>query len=99
MFFLSSACKDEAIISKDLNGVITSWNRGAERLYGYTAEQIIGRPISLLLPPEQPDELPGILERLKRGEAGVRIARERFDYDVLARQLRERLAALGTAPA
>jgi PAS domain S-box-containing protein len=59
---------DDAIISKDLDGTIRSWNREAERLYGYAAEEVIGKPVSLLLPPDQPDELPGIMERLKRGE-------------------------------
>jgi PAS domain S-box-containing protein len=59
---------EDAIISKDLKGTIKSWNRGAERLYGYTAEEVVGRPLALLVPPDHPDELPGILERLKRGE-------------------------------
>jgi PAS domain S-box-containing protein len=59
---------DDAIIGKDLDGVITSWNRGAERLYGYAADEVVGRPVSLLLPPERPDEFPGIMERLQRGE-------------------------------
>ncbi len=59
---------DDAIISKDLHGVVTSWNRGAERLYGYTAAEMVGRPVSLLIPPDQVNELPGIMERLRRGE-------------------------------
>jgi PAS domain S-box-containing protein len=59
---------DDAIIGKTLDGIITSWNRGAERLYGYTAAEIIGKPISLLIPPDLRNELPDILERLKRGE-------------------------------
>lgn len=59
---------DDAILSKTLDGIITSWNRAAERLYGYTAAEAIGRPVSLIIPPEQPDELPAILERLRRGE-------------------------------
>ena len=59
---------DDAIIGKDTNGVIVAWNKGAERLYGYTCEEIIGRSISALLPQDEPDDLPEIMERLKRGE-------------------------------
>jgi PAS domain S-box-containing protein len=59
---------DDAIIGKDLDGIIRSWNRGAERLYGYRAEEVIGKPISFLIPPDHPNELPAILERLKHGE-------------------------------
>ncbi len=59
---------DDAIISKNLDGIITSWNKGAERLYGYTAEEIVGKPLSLLVPPDHPDELPEIMERIRRGE-------------------------------
>ena len=59
---------DDAIISKDLNGLITSWNRGAERLFGYSAAEMIGRPISLLAAPDRAGEILAILERIKRGE-------------------------------
>jgi two-component system, cell cycle sensor histidine kinase and response regulator CckA len=59
---------DDAIISKDLNAVITSWNKGAERLFGYTAEEAVGRPVTMLIPPDRLDEEPKILEQLKRGE-------------------------------
>jgi PAS domain S-box-containing protein len=59
---------DDAIIGKTLDGVITSWNQGAERVYGYTAEEATGRHISLLLPPGREGEEPEILERLSRGE-------------------------------
>ena len=59
---------DDAIISKDLDGIITSWNQGAERIYGYTAAEVIGQPIALLIPPDLPDDLPGIMARLRRGE-------------------------------
>ena len=59
---------DDAILSKDLNGVITSWNKGAERLFGYTAEEAVGHSVTLLFPEERHDEEPAILERLKRGE-------------------------------
>jgi PAS domain S-box-containing protein len=59
---------DEAIIGQTLEGIITSWNRGAARLYGYTTAEVLGQPIALLVPPESPDELPRILGRLQRGE-------------------------------
>jgi PAS domain S-box-containing protein len=59
---------DDAIISKDLNGVITSWNRGAERLFGYTAEEAVGQPVTLLIPEERLHEEPEILAKLQKGE-------------------------------
>jgi PAS domain S-box-containing protein len=59
---------EDAIIGKDLEGTITSWNRGAEALYGYTAEEIVGRPVSVLIPPEHQNDFPSIMERLRRGE-------------------------------
>ncbi|HZR72747.1 MAG TPA: PAS domain S-box protein [Bradyrhizobium sp.] len=59
---------DDAIISKNLDGVIQTWNRGAERIFGYTAEEIVGKPVTTLMPPERYDEEPGILARLRRGE-------------------------------
>jgi PAS domain S-box-containing protein len=59
---------DDAIISKELDGVITSWNRGAQGLFGYTASEAIGQPGTILLPPERVDEEPAILERIGRGE-------------------------------
>jgi PAS domain S-box-containing protein len=59
---------DDAILSKDLNGVITSWNRGAEQLFGYTAEEAVGQPITMLIPTERRDEEPTILARIRSGE-------------------------------
>ncbi len=59
---------DDAIIGKSLEGIITNWNRGAERLYGYSAAEIIGKPISVLLPPDRIDELRSIVACLHRGE-------------------------------
>src|SRR6185369_8807641 len=59
---------DDAIISKTLEGIITSWNAGAERIFGYTAEEIIGKPVTTIIPPElHPDE-DVILSRIRRGE-------------------------------
>jgi PAS domain S-box-containing protein len=59
---------DDAIISKDLNGVIASWNHGAEQLFGYRDSEIIGKPITLLIPPDRHDEEAVILPRIRRGE-------------------------------
>ncbi|ULJ73494.1 PAS domain S-box protein [Rhizobium gallicum] len=59
---------DDAILAKDLNGTITDWNRGAERLFGYTAEEAIGRSVTMLIPLDRADEEPNILARLRRGE-------------------------------
>ena len=59
---------EDAIISKTLDGIITSWNTGAERTYGYQAEEVVGKSISLLILPDHADELPAILEKLRRGE-------------------------------
>jgi len=58
---------DDAIISKDLEGTITSWNAGAERLYGYSAEEALGRHVSMLMCADQQDELPELLKRIKEG--------------------------------
>jgi PAS domain S-box-containing protein len=59
---------DDAIISKDLNAVITSWNKGAERMFGYTAAEAIGQPVTILIPLDRLEEEPKILARLRRGE-------------------------------
>ncbi len=59
---------EDAIIGKTLDGIITSWNKGAEKIYGYATAEVVGRPISILIPPDLPDELPTILNRLKAGE-------------------------------
>jgi PAS domain S-box-containing protein len=59
---------DDAIISKDLNGIITSWNMSAQRVFGYTAEETIGRSVTMLMPPDRLNEEPEILARLRRGE-------------------------------
>src|SRR5690349_24033725 len=62
------ASSDDAIISKDLNGVITTWNKGAENIFGYTAEEAIGQNIILIIPPDRREEETEILARLRRGE-------------------------------
>ena len=59
---------DDAIISKDLKGAVQTWNKGAERLYGYSSVEMIGRPMSMLLPPDRPNEEAEILERLAKGD-------------------------------
>ena len=59
---------DDAILSKDIDGVITSWNSGAQRLFGYTAEEAVGQPVTILIPADRPDEEPMLLERIRRGE-------------------------------
>jgi PAS domain S-box-containing protein len=59
---------DDAIVGKDLDGIITSWNRGAETIFGYRAEEVTGRPISIIFPPDRLTEEDMILERLRRGE-------------------------------
>ena len=58
----------DAIISKDLDGIITNWNAGAQAIYGYTADEVVGQPIELLAPPEYKAEIYEILEQIKRGE-------------------------------
>src|ERR1700686_331985 len=59
---------DDAIISKDLNGVIATWNKGAERLFGYLEQEAIGKPITMLIPEQHRDEEAQILERIRSGE-------------------------------
>jgi two-component system, cell cycle sensor histidine kinase and response regulator CckA len=59
---------EDAIIGKDLDGIITSWNKGAEHIYGYAAEEVLGKPISILAPADRRDEILQILEKVKCGE-------------------------------
>jgi PAS domain S-box-containing protein len=78
---------EDAILSKDLNGTITSWNKGAEHIYGYTPEEVIGKHISLLLPDDRTEEIPGILRKIARGERiehheSVRVTKEGRRLDV-----------------
>ena len=62
------ASSDDAVISKDLHSIIKSWNKGAERIFGYTAEEVIGRSIELLIPPDLKHEETQILDRIRRGD-------------------------------
>jgi PAS domain S-box-containing protein len=78
---------EDAIVSKSLEGIIQSWNAAAERLFGYTAEEAISRPITLIIPPELIDEERLILERLRRGERlehfeTVRVAKDGHRLDI-----------------
>src|SRR5918911_3518413 len=59
---------EDAIITKTLDSIITSWNKGAERIFGYTAAEAIGQSVTMLIPADHPDEEPAILARLRRGE-------------------------------
>src|SRR5258708_927653 len=59
---------EDAILSKDLDGVILSWNLGAERLFGYKADEAIGKPVTILIPTERHNEEPAILDKIRRGE-------------------------------
>ena len=78
---------DDAIVSKNLDGVITSWNRAAQRLFGYTAEEAVGKHITLIIPPERHKEEDEILRRLRRGERvehfeAVRMRKDGTTFDV-----------------
>jgi PAS domain S-box-containing protein len=71
----------DAIITKDLDGIITAWNKGAEKLYGYPARDVLGKSIAIITAPEHADEIPSIMERIRRGEAvenyeAVRVTRD-----------------------
>lgn len=70
LYWLSALIEsaDDAIISKTLDGIITSWNKGAERIFGYRAEEVIGKPITIIIPPDHLHEEPAILSRLRAGE-------------------------------
>jgi PAS domain S-box-containing protein len=88
---------DDAIVSKDLNGVITSWNPGAERLFGYSAQEAVGQPMTMLIPSERASEEPAILARIARGEATdhfetVRIGKDgrKLDVSVTISPVRDR---------
>lgn len=78
---------EDAIIAKTLEGVITDWNRGAQKIYSYSAEEVLGKPINILVPPDRPNEISTILERIRRGEAidhyeTVRVAKDGRPLDI-----------------
>src|SRR6185436_18439546 len=75
------ATSEDAIVSKTLDGVITSWNRGAERLFGWTAQEVIGGPIQVIVPPELREQERDILERLRRGLGVEHLDVERLRKD------------------
>src|SRR5919112_3941554 len=60
---------EDAIIGKTLQGTITDWNKGAQKIYGYSGQEVLGKPINILVPPNRPNEIPKILKRLRLGEA------------------------------
>jgi PAS domain S-box-containing protein len=77
----------DAIIGKNLEGMVTHWNKGAEQMYGYTAAEIIGKPVSTLAPPERADEIPEILRKIRHGERvdyfeSVRITKDKRKLNV-----------------
>ena len=81
---------DDAIFVKSLDGTILEWNEGAEHIYGYTADEIVGRSVSVLAPPDRPDEVPGILSAIGRGERAehfetVRMRKDGALVDVLVK--------------
>jgi len=87
---------EDAIIGKDLDGTITSWNQGAERIYGYSPEDVVGKHISILAPSDRPDEIPEILRKINRGESvehfeSARVAKDgrRLDVSISVSPLRD----------
>ncbi|MBV8122354.1 MAG: PAS domain S-box protein, partial [Alphaproteobacteria bacterium] len=72
---------EDAIVGKTLDGIVTSWNRAAELIFGYRAAEMIGRPISILAAPGAVDEMPRILEAIRRGERIAHYVTERRRKD------------------
>ena len=88
-FWLSAIIEsaDDAIITKTLEGIITSWNKGAQRIFGYTADEVIGKPVTILIPEGHLDEEPTILARLRAGERiehyeTVRVRKDGTEIDI-----------------
>ena len=86
-------CSNDAIIGKSLDGTVLTWNKGAERIYGYTSQEIVGRPISILAPPDRLDELPALIDDLRRG---VRI--EHYETERLTKDGRRIFVSLTLSP-
>jgi PAS domain S-box-containing protein len=84
---------DDAIIAKDLNGIITSWNNSAERIFGYPEQEILGKPVTLLIPPDLQAQEAEILQRIRAGE---RI--EHFETERIAKGGRQVLVSLTISP-
>ena len=84
---------DDAIMAVALDGTVRSWNGGAEKLYGYTAEEFVGRNVSELAPPDRPDEAPPVLERVRRGESVVR-----YETECIVKDGRRRAISLTVSP-
>ncbi|MGH9831069.1 MAG: PAS domain-containing protein, partial [Blastocatellia bacterium] len=72
---------DDGVISASLDGFVTSWNRGAEKVYGYTAEEMIGRSLSVLIPPDQPGEIGQLHGRISNGETIAKYETARIRKD------------------
>ena len=75
------ASSHDAIVSKTLDGIVTSWNQGAEEIFGYTAKEMIGRPVALLAAPDRPDEMTAILAKIRRGRRISRLVTRRRRKD------------------
>src|SRR4051812_12013873 len=78
---------DDAIVSKTLDGIMRTWNKSAERIFGWTADEVVGKPISIIIPPDRQDEEPRILSRLRAEERvehfeTVRITKDRRPFHV-----------------
>ncbi len=92
---------DDAIITKTLEGIILTWNPGAQRIFGYAAHEIVGKPVTVLMPPDHVNEEPAILERLRRGERiehyeTVRMRKdgERIDISLTVSPIRDGLGRI-----
>jgi PAS domain S-box-containing protein len=72
---------DDAIMSISIDGYLTSWNRGAQRLYGYTAEEVMDKPVSTLMPPNKKDDFPFIMEQLRKGQRIEHYETQRMSKD------------------